>query len=244
MIVDVLRSCYTVDMQFDQAGLVVAPVTYYFAPPGAKFFPVPHAFCSANWVENSLAGPGVGELPTSARTYSNGALPAPFTGQGPPCAPLDWWTNGVPSDAPPLTYDDRGLPTCCQIPVTVEDTQAVTAGCGYQLCNSWNLTTTPTRTLTRLSNGEVWVTVVSTNVEEIWHGVQFPGDLMETSTGSGNCNGYGNVTLQMRQNARFPTGVYTLRLISYDLATTTGLWQVLPTAMYYSGEYFTLKSPL
>jgi hypothetical protein len=100
-------------MQFDDQGTIIVPVQYYFAPDGADVFPASNLFHSQNWEANTQPTLGPGELWSSPKTYSKGGNSVPYTGQGPPCASLDWWANGVPTGTPPLTLLPNGLPTCC-----------------------------------------------------------------------------------------------------------------------------------
>jgi hypothetical protein len=110
-----LRSCYTTRMQFDQAGIINVPVRWYFCDDAAQTLPAGTLFYSKNWDTASEGWPpGVGEIWPYDRTWSNGANPG-MNGQGSPCGPTDWFVNGCPSNAPPLTIQG-GVPLCCRQP--------------------------------------------------------------------------------------------------------------------------------
>jgi len=106
-----------VNMQFDQAGEIIVPVTWYFAAPGAKQLPAQHPFGSQHtWALGRLPTLGLGERWDSLTPYYNGAQPFYAPGSGSFCGPLDWFENGCPSDAPPINYSDAGVPVCCPQP--------------------------------------------------------------------------------------------------------------------------------
>lgn len=242
---DLRRSAAVEFMQFDVAGTLFAPVKWYVAPPGAIPMPGPHLFCADIWNDQGRIDLGPGVYWQQIPTWSNGALPAPFSGQGPPCGQLDWWTNGVPSDAPPLDLDARGVPLCCHVPVIDTDEQPIHFKAGQVLCQSWHIFGPPTRTLKQLSTGQLWVSTTHTTTAQAWHGVTFPADTVTTSgaTGTG-CFGFGNTgAMSLRNNSRAPVGTYAMTLRTYNPATKVGVWQVASTAPYYTGEFFEFTNP-
>jgi hypothetical protein len=106
---DLLRSCYETDVQFDVDGEIVRRVRWYFCAPGAPVFPGPSVFRSNNYGDVAGGQLGPGEVWSANRPWSNGALP----GQpGTPCGDREWFVDGCPSDAPPLTFNGP-LPACC-----------------------------------------------------------------------------------------------------------------------------------
>lgn len=114
---DYIRTAYTVNMQFDEAGEIIVPVTWYFAADGAQDFPGYHLFGSArSWQEHQLPILGLGERWDSKPSYYNGAQPFFAPGLGGFCGDPDWYVNGCPSDAPPIQYSAAGVPTCCPQP--------------------------------------------------------------------------------------------------------------------------------
>ncbi len=112
-----VRTCFDTDMAFDQKGELVARIRMYWADPGAKMFPDYHLFgADLDFMPHQLDALGPGEIARQFRTYYDGAMPGYFPGTGNFCGPLDWWQNGVPSDAPRLPYSDNGIPACCPQP--------------------------------------------------------------------------------------------------------------------------------
>lgn len=101
-------------MVFDQAGTIVVPVTWYWCEPTATPLPFGSGlFGSRNWDKTGFEPLGPGDDRMSPVTYSKGELPFSAPGNGSWCGPDDWWLNGVPSDAPPITFDPWGVPECC-----------------------------------------------------------------------------------------------------------------------------------
>jgi hypothetical protein len=100
-------------MQWDEAGVLVTPVRWYFVPPGTPPLPFPHLYGSSNWDTDGVIDLGPGERWDSLRPYSKGQLPGPQPPAGEFCGSLDWWQNGCPSDAPLLPTNLLGQADCC-----------------------------------------------------------------------------------------------------------------------------------
>jgi hypothetical protein len=101
-------------MQFDVDGEIVAPVKWYWASPGAKLFPGANSFSSDNWITPSNSTLGLGEVWTSPRPWRNGSLTVVPPGDGHICGgDISWFTDGCPSDAPPIPRVPDGLAACC-----------------------------------------------------------------------------------------------------------------------------------
>ena len=112
MVMDVLRSCYSTQMQFSTGGPNVG-VEWYWCPPGAKLFSSRHHFASLNWDKGNDNGiHTVGEVPGAARTWRNGSIPGPYPGDH-PAGPLANFTSGC-SGVPDLPWSG-GMPTACAV---------------------------------------------------------------------------------------------------------------------------------
>jgi len=111
---DMLRSCYTVDMQFDAAGEIVRKVRWYFVPDDTPSFPYPQKFGSQVWQWRGFDPGGIGELATSERVWSNGSISFPIK-KPRLCdhVPVEWFDEGCPSDTPDLKLNPLGQPVCC-----------------------------------------------------------------------------------------------------------------------------------
>lgn len=99
-------------MYFDNARTVAGEVDWFFSPPGAEFFPFPIIYTSETWDPVHWFCEGAGEDYATGSSYLPGTMPFPFKGKS-FCGPEDWWRNGCPSNAPPVTRLLNGLPTCC-----------------------------------------------------------------------------------------------------------------------------------
>lgn len=110
---DWLRSCYSTDMQFDLAGTIVGKVKWYWCRPGAKVFPYQNSFSSDNWITPANSTLGLGEVWNSPRPWRNGSILVVPPGDGHVCGDISWFTDGCPSDAPPLPRSPSGLALCC-----------------------------------------------------------------------------------------------------------------------------------
>ncbi len=148
---DYLRTAYIVNMQFDEAGEIVVPIKWYFTSPTANTFPGSHAFISSRtWTAHQQPTVGIGERWDSTPSYYNGALPGKFPGTGNICGPIDWFQNGCPSDAPPVTIVN-GVPACCPL-----------------LCQQW-LEFPSIRDVVQLSAPfSMWTQLVSDTDQEVW----------------------------------------------------------------------------
>lgn len=111
---DVLRACYRKRMYFDQARSVVQVVDWYFVPDTFPFWDGENAFCSEVYDGVKWYGDPPGEDPLDARIYTKGHMPAPFNPlAGRFCGQRSWFTDGAPSDAPPVPRTPGGIPACC-----------------------------------------------------------------------------------------------------------------------------------
>lgn len=227
---DMGRRCYTALMQFDEAGVIQVPVTWYFAADSAQIFPGPHSFGSSNWDSIPRQGIGVGEQWNSDFAWSNGAAPFYAPGSGSFCGTLDEFENGTSSDAPPIDYNDNGVPVCCPQPP----------------CQPWVIFGPPARKFTRVLTGEVWGTSVSVPSLYKAGSSVHPGDQVQLHSDSLVHCGLlqRTIVIDMLVNTGSSLVPVQLDLVSYDLATTTGTWQVQPNPTRYGGEFFTFKNPL
>jgi hypothetical protein len=115
MIVDALRSCYTVGMRFSDT-LPIIPVRWFFADKRAKFFPGPNAFYSRNWEDKSDRFDQLGEQP-GPRPWANGIRPGLALGQRLCDPPLIFLVGLAPgfSFNRPVASDSTSL--CCLDPM-------------------------------------------------------------------------------------------------------------------------------
>lgn len=229
-------------MQFDVAGTLFASVKWYFAPSGAKDFPGSHLFCSNDFQEHGYVSTDPGVYWNQLPVYYNGALPAPFTGDGPPCAPLDWWLNGVPSNALPLALDPRGIPVCCSVAVSQLGKQGVALGVKWAPCQPWRIFGPPARTFKRVLTGETWIQTLSNAVQWSGHGVVHVGEIVNPQTGGLGCQGF-NLTKQIPMVTPTTGGTARLTLLTYNPTTFTGIWQMSANSIRYAGEHFTWTNP-
>jgi len=93
------------------------PVLWYWADAGAKCFPVPSRFASANWKNRDVQAGDLGEQP-GARPWRSGAKP-PNGGTGDLLSVAcvrsreTWFLSGLPGDQDGGPFEPSGLPTCC-----------------------------------------------------------------------------------------------------------------------------------
>lgn len=124
---DLLRSCYEVDMQFDEAADLVTRVQWYFCGDKAHIFPGGHSFGSANWIDPDNVNLGLGERWDSDRPYSKGTAPFCQAVTDNFCGKREWYFDGAPSDANLVQYRGDGTPTCCP-PCPCQPFYAASAG--------------------------------------------------------------------------------------------------------------------
>src|SRR6516162_1580304 len=112
MKVDLLRSCYKTKARFFRDSDELRTIRWYFAPPGAKFFPFPVAINSRNWDSDKTTLLSVGEDPDSKRIYDLGRAPPGVVG-------LDFsgteedFSSGALSTEDPLQRNADGVPCAC-----------------------------------------------------------------------------------------------------------------------------------
>jgi hypothetical protein len=115
MIMDYLRAGYTAPARWRAAGDDTMSIRWYRAAPGARVYPLLHAFGSTVWdVPSDVANTGPGEVPL-IRTWA-GSPPAVPAGLTSP-TPAEYFAGGVPLDA--------DLPSC-ETHVNVS-----ACGCGF-----------------------------------------------------------------------------------------------------------------
>lgn len=114
--VDVLRSCYSVDMAFyadDPTRLT--RVNWYFTDFG-EVVPYNHAFASQVYAIKDEVEPTVGER-YSPRPWRGGESPYPVS-KGGLCGTPEQWAKGSQTNDPlPLLWPDTNVPRCCNPPV-------------------------------------------------------------------------------------------------------------------------------
>jgi hypothetical protein len=204
---DLLRSCYTITMQFDQAGTIKVPVTWYFCADGASVFPGEHLYGSSNWQPDGQSDfPGPGEVWQTNPPYSKGANPG-LPGSDGPCGKLSWWREGVPAGTPPLPVDAQGLPLCCPTRSCVP---------WFPMLASYTLTTTEFPWST---------TSVNYDPPDLLSFIYFPGFAVGNVvfTPAGACGGLQAVTCFVNL-LDFGYGADDFTLGFYDSSTYTSVW--------------------
>jgi hypothetical protein len=242
-VVDIGRTCFTQLMQFDEAGSIIVPVRFYFAVPGAKIFPGPHLFASDYWESHVDCGVGPGLYWNSTRVYDKGKPPPGITGQGPPCGPLSWWTDGVPSNAPPLQLDAQGRPLCCHPQNQFTQSLAGAAGLRRFLCQPWHVFGPPTRSLTDLTAGTTWTITTNTTTNFSAHHPVTTTDICNASRNVQACSGFQTTNpLTLIFGGGHPNAA--CNLVNFDPLTNHGIWLVPSTAFHYAGHYFRFVNPV
>lgn len=212
-----MRSCYATTMQFDDTGDLTAEIQWYFANDGAVSFPAFAQFGSKNWLRTGFDYVGPGEVWNATRSYSKGAAKFFAPGNGSFCGQLDWWENGCPSDAPPISYSSQQIPVCCP----------------QQGCCSWYDGGTGHRTISTPGQPYVW-TKVSENFAEVLFEDAATGYKVQLEPRSFHCvpgdNGALACGLEVSLTLSFP-----LSLWSYDPNTYTSEWRLPPGETHPAG---------
>jgi hypothetical protein len=252
---DFLRSCYTTQMQFDEAGDLIADVQWYWCLPGAKLFPRRNSFCSANWDQLKYNQLGLGEVWNSPRPYSKGTPPAPAAGDGRHCGPLHWFTHGCPSDAPPITRGPTGIGGCC-LPGGLLLGGRYTASTSFVgkgglflggkysytppvACQPYDPFNYASATMLQVSSGLYWGQFGSgpSNIffiDPVIHGFL---SYFVAQSNSSPCTVSWDGTFMVYHYT--PTGyVAFLPLISYNPATYIGVWQMPAASPNYASQFF------
>jgi hypothetical protein len=229
-------------MQFDQAGTLFAPVRWYFTPPGAADFPGSHYFASNDFQEHGYVLTDPGPYWNQIPVYDKGTPPTGLSGKGPPCGPLSWWQNGVPSSAPPLPLDNGLISLCCMRAIVQGGPIGPAIGTLWNPCQPWRVFGPPTRTFKRVLTGETWVTTLNTTVAYSSHGVTHTGEIVNVQPGGLGCQGF-DVTKPPGFVTPSTGGPITMKLLTYNPVTFTGIWQMGPTSVRYPGEHFTWRNP-
>jgi len=114
MVVDLIRSCYTVPMCF-RDGDPAVPVKWFFTAPEAKYFPGLNSFYSRNWEDESEKFDEIGEQPGNRR-WNNGQRPALATGQHLCDDPLLFRFGLAPGQLLDRPVFAGPVPVCCIVP--------------------------------------------------------------------------------------------------------------------------------
>lgn len=236
------RTCFTQLMQFDANGDYIVPVRFYFAVPGAKVFPGPHLYGTDYFLSHVDCDVGPGLYWNDVRVYDKGIPPVGISGQGPPCGPLDWWQNGVPSDAPPLQLDLQGRPLCCGVFNPFSDTLGAAVGLKNTVCQPWHQFGPPARSFRNLTTGVTWTQTASTATNWQGHDPAVTTHTVNITQNLQTCLGF-HTTNPITLTIGGGHPLETLTLMSYDPATFHGLWQVSPSAFAYAGNVFRFINP-
>lgn len=117
-----LRSCYSVDMDFTGQGTDTQRVRWFFCDPDAKNMPFPTCFASGNWASERANWDGPGEVLSSDRPWANGSNYSDNTGVFPPVGTPEQFLYGIgatpDSPFPPPTGSQLSLafpPVTCQL---------------------------------------------------------------------------------------------------------------------------------
>ena len=188
----------------------------------------------------------------SPRPWRNGSLPYVPPGDGHVCGDLSWFSEGCPSDAPPLARSPSGLATCCV-------TGGMILGGGYKirygggmylggdyvvsvLCQPYYTTNLSTSTLEYLYLGLFWGPGPRTSVSsQFTSPINFVDAVTFVNATGTPCSGVGSTTATIIIVAGGPIETTPLTLISYDPSTHVGVWQVPAGYRTYGGHTFAYK---
>jgi len=198
-------------MQFDQAGEIIRNITYYFAEASAVLFAGEHFYTSDNYNWREQPGIGIGERWDSARPWSNGKVPFFAPGTGSVCGSSTFWSQGCPSNAPPITYSSDGVPTCCQQAVPL--CQCLYGGATHHQTIVHNWAGVPQMICTLSSNNRlIFVNGIT-------------GDACELeASGSARCGSGGFCANSAFFDTTLPPRGGNIVLESFNVATGTGTW--------------------
>lgn len=113
MIMDVIRTPYRRKARIFKDSDKEVTLSWYFAPQGAKFFPFPHLWGSADWLDKEDEWPRLGEVKDPPRRWAKGGSTLPYLGQC-FCGDPEWYRTGVPYSPAPTPPP---MPECCsQLP--------------------------------------------------------------------------------------------------------------------------------
>jgi hypothetical protein len=241
-------------MQFDQAGLITAQVQWYWCQPEAKYFHLPNSFCSGSWDKISYSHVGIGET-ADPTTWRDGSFPIPVTGTDKVCGDPTWFTEGCPSDAPPLPRNTSGLSTCCGPGGLVLGGHSVITS-AYQgrgvlvlggssvipvLCQPYYLTHLGTATATNSAHLGTWVNEFhSTSMIQF---IETPNDVDALQLFNASpipCGTATATTCTLIVVAGGPVQTVSLTLVSYNTVTNTGVWSVPAGTRNYGGTTFSI----
>lgn len=230
-------------MQFDQAGTLIVPVRFYFAPSTAKPIDGPHLFGTDYFIPHTNVGLGPGLRWDSQSVYDKGAPPPGIDGTHEPCGPADWWINGVPSDAPPLIVDGLGRSICCGPSNSFTDTLGIAVGIENTVCQPWHVFGPPTRSLRDLTSGVNWVPTINTTNQYFAHDPGATTHTLNFTHGIQVCLGFDKTNpVTLVQGAGHPN--VTLTLLSWNPVNGAGYYQVPPGTFFYSGHIFRFINPV
>jgi hypothetical protein len=210
---DLMRSAYSVTMQFDQAGEILVPVEWYLCSDDAGYFPTPHLFGSGNYANKANDLFGIGEYWASARPWRNGSQPFFAPGSGAFCGPTDWFQLGCPSDAPPLEYSSAGVPVCCPQPP----------------CQSWYLFPSSRAVQQIAPVSETWVVQEDLETNHIESSPSVFGLFVHYEGGSGVCGAGTQTGCFLAGSPPLPVFEANGMCIAYDPVAMVGTW-TFPTA--------------